>query len=102
MNVIRFSTLRNFWVAYADAETPLREWYKTSRKAAWNNLVEVRADFPHADGVAVRSGDTATVFNIGGNKYRLVCVINYVRYRLDVKHILTHAEYDKQQWKEQL
>ena len=102
MNVVRFSTLRDFWVAHADAEMPLRDWYKKSRKAAWNNLVEARIDFPHADGVTVASGETATVFNIGGNKYRLVCKINYVRFRLDVTHILTHADYDKQAWKEQI
>jgi mRNA interferase HigB len=57
-------------------------------------LVDVRADFPHADAV-----DISMVFNLGGNKYRLVSVIKY-RWRIVyIRHILTHAEYDEGKWK---
>ena len=57
-------------------------------------MVDVRADFPHAD-----AADIFTVFNISGNKYRLVSVIQY-RWRIVyIRHILTHAEYDEGRWK---
>lgn len=54
------------------AESPLLDWYKLSKKAKWNNLAEVKTLFPHADIVG-----ECVVFNIGGNKYRLITKINY-------------------------
>ena len=95
MNVISQKTLRAFWELHPIAELPLRTWYRTCRKARWKNLDEVQEVYTHAD-----SYGTCTVFNIGGNKYRLIVKCNYARQTIHVKHVLTHAEYDRERWKD--
>ena len=100
MRVISLKSLRAFWEQYPDAEQPLRQWYKTTTHARWGSLQDARADYPHADGVRTRSGDTLTVFNIGGNKYRLVARIRYDYQLVNVRRVLTHEEYDEAKWKE--
>ncbi|MFN0169723.1 MAG: type II toxin-antitoxin system HigB family toxin [Bryobacteraceae bacterium] len=81
-------------MAVADALESLLHWHGVIKRAAWRHLADVRADFPHADAV-----DAFTVFNISGNKYRLVSVIKYHWQIVYIRHILTHAEYDKGRWK---
>ncbi len=71
-------------------------------KAAWRRLPDVRADYPHADAVTVASGRTVTVFNIAGNKYRLIVDLLYGPQIIYVCTVLTHAEYSKGRWKDQL
>jgi mRNA interferase HigB len=65
-------------------------------------LQDVRATFPHADAVTVRSGRSVVVFNIAGNKYRLITAIHYNRRLPFTLMVLTHAEYNKEKWKEVL
>jgi mRNA interferase HigB len=62
-------------------------------KVDWENLIEVQATFPKAEAVG-----NFTVFNIKGNNYRLIVSINYERQIIYIKYILTHSEYDKEQW----
>jgi mRNA interferase HigB len=66
-------------------------------------LTAARATYPSADGVPIRKGRrvvaVVTVFNVGGNKYRLLTLVNYGRQTVEVVDVLTHAEYDKEQWK---
>jgi len=100
--VISVKRLREFWQRRPDAETPLRTWYRIALKAAWRQLQDVRADYPHADAVTVASGRSITVFNIAGNKYRLVVDILYAPQVIYVCKVLTHAEYTKGRWKDQL
>ncbi len=100
MRVISLKPLREFWERYPDAEQPLRHWYKTATFAEWSSLQDVRRDYPHADGVRTKRGDTLTVFNVGGNKYRLVARIRYDYELVNVRAVLTHEEYDEGQWKE--
>ena len=100
MRVISLKPLREFWARYPDAELPLRHWYKVATNAEWNGLRGARADYPHADGVRTRGGDTLTVFNVGGNKYRLIARIRYDYQLVNVRAVLTHAEYDEGRWKE--
>ena len=69
---------------------PLDVWYHIARKARWSNLMEVRQVFPSAD----------TVFNIKGNAFRLITEINYHTGKIFLRHVLTHAEYSKEGWKE--
>jgi mRNA interferase HigB len=57
-------------------------------------------DYPHADGVRTRTSGTLTVFNIGGNKYRLIARIRYDYQLVNVRRVLTHADYDSGVWKE--
>jgi mRNA interferase HigB len=99
MRVFSVKRLREFWLVHPDAETPLRKWHRDARAAAWRSLQDVRAKFPHADGVRMPDGDVATVFNIGGNKYRLIVWMRYARQSIFVEAILTHAEYSRNQWK---
>ncbi|MGE0366891.1 MAG: type II toxin-antitoxin system HigB family toxin [Phycisphaerales bacterium] len=100
MRVISLKRLREFWEQHADAEEPLRAWYKAVLGAEWKNLQDARATYPHADGVETDSGETLTVFNIGGNKYRLIARIRYDYQLVNIRIVLTHAEYDKGKWKE--
>jgi mRNA interferase HigB len=100
--VISVKRLREFWRRHPDAETPLRTWYRIAMKALWQSLHDVRADYPHADAVTAASGRTVTVFNIAGNKYRLNVDLLYGPQIIYVCTVLTHAEYSKGRWKDQL
>jgi mRNA interferase HigB len=99
MRVISLKLLRQFWERHSDAEAPLRHWYKSALLAKWKSLQEVRRVYPHADGAA-GTDETLTVFNIGGNKYRLVARIRYDYQLINVRAVLTHQEYDAGKWKE--
>ena len=94
MNVVSKRTLREFWESNKLAEIPLDTWYRIAKKATWQNLVEVRTDFPHADLVG-----KCVVFNIGGNKFRLIAKVEFQKQVVFVKFILNHSEYDKNLWK---
>lgn len=94
MHVISHKALREFCQKHADSCDALYAWYRLASKARWNNLVEVQATCPTAESVG-----NFTVFNIKGNTYRLVVDIAYDNRRIYIKYILTHAEYDKDQWK---
>ena len=102
MRLIDIKTLRQFWIRHPDAERPLTKWYQTAKEAVWQNLDEVRQVYPHADAVAVASGKMATVFNIGGNKYRLITAIHYNTQIIYLMMVLTHQEYDAGNWKKVL
>ncbi|CCI32828.1 type II toxin-antitoxin system HigB family toxin [Microcystis sp. T1-4] len=94
MGVISKVKLGEFWERHSDAEEALRDWYNFASKASWKNLVEVQGRYPKAEAVG-----NFTVFNIKGNKYRLIADINYSRQTIFVKYILSHAEYNKENWK---
>lgn len=100
--VISVKRLREFWHQHPDAEIPLKTWRRVALKATWRSLQDVRADYPHADAVKVASGRTVTVFNMGGNKFRLIVDILYAVEVIYVCTVLTHAEYSKGRWKDQL
>lgn len=95
MNVISFKKLRDFAMSHPDAESQLTAWYKTAKKANWQNLAEVKRVYPSADIVG-----RYTVFNIRGNNYRLIARIVYRSQTLFIAHVLTHEEYDLGRWKE--
>jgi mRNA interferase HigB len=94
MNTISYRRIREFIFLHPDAESPLNAWYKIAKKASWKNLVEVRIDYPHADLVG-----GFIVFNIAGNKFRPISEIHFEANLLLIRHVLTHAEYDKDKWK---
>jgi mRNA interferase HigB len=102
MRLIDIKTLKAFWATHPDAETPLTRWAQTAERAAWQNIQDARAIYPMADAVAVASGKTATVFNIGGNKYRLITAIHYNTQIVFLMMVLTHRQYDAGKWKDQL
>jgi mRNA interferase HigB len=77
-----------------DAMEPLDNWYRRARKASWTNLAQMRVDYPHADLVG-----KCTVFNIAGNKYRLITKVEFAKQIIYVKLVLTHSDYNKGSWK---
>lgn len=94
MRIIAKRVLYELARKHADSVPAVDEWYAIARKAGWHSHADVRALFPSADPV----GDK-TVFNIKGNKYRLIVHINYQLGTILIKDLLTHAEYDKGKWK---
>ncbi len=92
MRVIALSTLKAFWEndsSYNDAIQPTLAWYRHVLKANWKSPAEVKADFRNASILK----DGRTVFNIAGNKYRIVVWINYAYGVVYVRFIGTHAQY---------
>ncbi len=102
MHVISRKALRLAAQRHPAAQAGLDHWYRVTAKAQWRNIADTRRDFPHADAALVSSGNAATIFNIAGNKYRLVTVIHYNRLKVYVAMVLTHAEYSKEAWKDRL
>jgi mRNA interferase HigB len=82
---------------YPDAITPVRVWYRIAVEARWENLEDVRRAYPSTDMVG-----PLAIFNISGNKYRLIVRLVVRRQRIYIKEFLTHAEYDKEKWKKWL
>jgi mRNA interferase HigB len=102
MRVIARKRLEEFWRKHWDAKTWLNNWYSVARHAEWGSLHDVRATFPQADLVPVGSGKSVTVFNVCGNKYRLVTAIHYNTGTVYVLRLMPHAEYSKNAWKSSL
>lgn len=94
MHVIAKPALVEFWTQHPDAELPLQAWYRTITSAVITNFNDLRSTFASADCV-----DGLTVFNIGGNKYRLIAAIHYNRQKVHIRAVLTHEEYDRDGWK---
>lgn len=102
MRIITRKRLREFAQSYPDAADSLKKWERVVRDGEWESLRDVRRVYPHSDAVTVASGSTVTVFNIGGNKYRLIAAIHYNRQRVYVLRLLRHSEYSKNLWKDRL
>ncbi|CAN5583755.1 type II toxin-antitoxin system HigB family toxin [soil metagenome] len=94
MNTISYRKIREFVTANPNSEPLLTAWYKIAKKATWQNIVELRMDYPHADLVG-----GLVVFNISGNNYRLIEEIHFESQLVLIRHIFTHADYDKDKWK---
>lgn len=91
MRVIALKRLRDHWrqPGRGDSEQPLKSWFAVVTAASWGNFAELREQFGTASAVGDR-----VVFNIAGNKYRLVAYINYEFYTVYVRFVGTHREYD--------
>ena len=93
MHVISHRKLREFYESPGreDSATALQRWYHMAEKAHWTNLSEIKADFPATDYV----GNRRYVFNIRGNKYRLVVIVQFQNQQIFIRFVGTHEEYDK-------
>ena len=93
MRIIAFRTLREFWdkPKYADSETSLRAWYSDVKSAGWRNSNELKHQYKSASIV----GEGRIVFNIKGNKYRLVISIDYEFQVIFIRFIGTHNQYNQ-------
>ena len=94
MHVISYKAIRLFTAAHRDAGGALDKWYEVTVASNWNDLAELKQTFAAADWVA-----PYIVFNIGGNKYRLISEINFRSWTVFIRHILTHKDYDRGAWK---
>lgn len=95
MNVISYKSIRNFCSYHPDAETSLKAWHGVAKGSNWQNFAELKRVYPSADLVG-----RYTVFNIRGNKYRLIARIVYRSQTIFISAIMTHEEYDLGKWKE--
>ena len=94
MHLISRKRLNEFAARHPTATGGLAHWYRVLKRNDPENFAALRRLFPHADQV-----DGLTVFNIGGNKARLVAAIHYNRRKVYIRAVLTHAEYDTGRWK---
>lgn len=94
MHVISRKALRQFWEEHPDSQSALIRWYRLVSRTDFRDLAAIRAVFPSADVVGDR-----VVFNIGGNKFRLITVFHFNRGKVYIRDVLTHREYDKGDWK---
>ena len=94
MHIIAKPALVAFWNEHPDSRASLTAWHKVVQQCEFANFGELRKIFASADHVK-----GLTVFNISGNKYRLIAAIHYNRKKVYIRHILTHAEYDLGKWK---
>jgi mRNA interferase HigB len=91
LRIIAKKTLRDFWEVHADCEQQLKSWFLETSKAEWKNPNEIKQEYPSA----IILNHSRIVFNIKGNKYRLIIKINYDYQMIWIRFIGTHAEYDK-------
>jgi mRNA interferase HigB len=94
MKIISNSALRAFSVVHPQADAPLKGWRRVMEKNRFANWSDLKASFNSVD----RVGDLV-VFDIGGNKYRLIAYIRFEKQIVYIKAVLTHQEYDKGAWK---
>ncbi len=95
MHVITRKRLNEFAEKYPETEKALADWYQLVRQNDFSNFAELRAMFSSVDKVG-----KFTVFNICGNKVRLIAAIHYNRRKVYIRAVLTHKEYDAEKWKE--
>lgn len=95
MHVITRKRLNEFAERFPETRAALAKWYGLVKGTNFGSFAELRAVFPRADQVG-----KLTVFNIGGNKVRLVAAIHYNRRKVYIRAVLTHDEYDEGRWKE--
>jgi mRNA interferase HigB len=94
VHVISRKALVEFVRIQPKGAEPLDNWYRRTKRATWKNIAELRIDYPHADLVG-----SCIVFNIGGNKYRLIAKIKFQKQTVYIRFVLTHREYNKEGWR---
>jgi len=94
MRIISFRKIREYSEEHPDSKIALKGWHLTVKRADWKNFADVRQTFGNADVYK-----DCVIFDIGGNKYRLIAWINYRNHAVYIRAILTHSDYDKGKWK---
>ena len=90
MRVISKKILREFWEKHSDSEQQLKSWFQETSNAEWNSPNDIKIEYPSANILS----NNRVVFNIKGNKYRLIVRINYDYKMAWIRFVGTHAEYD--------
>jgi len=97
MRIITRKRIYDFAKKHSNSKKVLNEWYNIVDKSDYSSFTDLRKTFPRADKV-----QNLTIFNVGGNKYRLIAAIHYNTKCIFIRHILTHSDYDKGLWKKDL
>jgi mRNA interferase HigB len=95
MDIVNAERLREFARQNQRASTPLKRWEPVARETIWTSFLDIRATFNTADYV-----DGKVVFDVGGNNFRLVAVVDFKGQQIIIRKIMTHAEYDRGRWKQ--
>ena len=93
MRIISEKKLREFWGIHPEAENSMREWIRVVRFADWESFSDIRKTFNHADIYRC-----CIIFDVGGNKYRIIAKVAYKIHIVFIRFVLTHKEYDEQKW----
>jgi len=93
MRVISKPIIRTFCEAHKDAQLEMDKWFLQTEKARWASFADLRATFPLSD--IVKGGNGRVVFNVRGNSYRIVALVDFERFGVLIRFVGTHAEYDK-------
>lgn len=106
MNVISRRKLRTFYEAEPERRrhaAAFEDWFKLARLARWQSFADTKGLFGQTDVTGdTASKRTATIFDIGGNKYRVITLIDYIRQTVLITHVLDHKEYDTGKWKQEI
>jgi mRNA interferase HigB len=102
MRIIKPTRLREYWTRYPQAKPSLEQWLMRTKAATWASMADLRQTFPSANPVRVPSGRTVVVLDIAGNQYRLLIAIHDTMRKVFVLRLLTHAEYSRETWKDEL
>ena len=102
MNVISRRKLKEFYEAKPERKAHAQafdDWFRIARAARWQNFQETKATFGQTDTATGHAGRTATIFDVGGNKYRIVAHVDYTRQTVLIAAVMDHREYDRGAWK---
>lgn len=102
MRIIAPSTITKWCLEHPRAKDRLDSWLSVTESAQWSHAPEMKKTFPTVDPVKVKSGRTVYVFNIRQNEYRLVCAVHFDKGRVYALRFMTHKEYQKGDWKDEL
>ena len=91
MHIVSIQTLRLFWQKHPDAERPLRAWYLLAERANWRSPAEIKTALGNASFI----GTNRVIFNIKGNDYRLIVIVEYQKGRIFIRFVGTDTEYDR-------
>jgi mRNA interferase HigB len=94
VRIISKRPLREFWQRHPESQTVINEWFRKASQTTAISFPSLRETFGSADYV-----DGYTLFDVGGNKYRIAAVIHYDKQRMYIRQVMTHAEYDRNDWR---
>jgi len=100
--VISRRKLKEFYDAKPERKrhaSAFNDWFRVARKARWQNYQDTKATFGQTDVAIGDTGRTATIFDIGGNKYRVVAHVDYIRQVVMIAAVMDHKEYGRGLWK---
>ena len=102
MTINGIDRIRDFEKVHPLACRPLSRWCSVVRAARWSHFGDVRETFGHASPFKLPSGKNVVIFNVGGNKFRLIACVQYQTGAVVVRKVLTHGDYDTNKWKDEL